>query len=88
MGYDKAKVTIDLEEYNSLTAKVKELEEKDQDAEKILYKKAIWALMVSTRGINSLADQELLKMGVGINITPDMGLRGGEEYKRLNVYAQ
>jgi hypothetical protein len=88
MGYDKPKVTIDLDEYNNLVARNKELEEKDTDAEKVLYKKAIWALLVSTSGINPEANRELVKMGVGINVAPDIGVKFGEDYKRMNVYAQ
>lgn len=88
MGYDKLKVTIDLEEYNILNAKVKELEAKDQDADKVLYKKDIWALLVSARGMNQSVDQELTKMGISIAIAPDLGYRSGEEYKRMTVNAK
>lgn len=88
MAYDKPKVTIDLEEYNHLYSKLKELEERDLNSEIALHKKAIVALIILAGGVsNPGIDKELVKQGVGLQII-DQGppYKRGEEYKALNVF--
>jgi len=53
MGYDKPKVTIDLEEYNELKSMVNQLRNEAADSDAALYKKAIFHSL-NCRG--SLAD--------------------------------
>jgi hypothetical protein len=45
MAYDKPKVTIDLEEYEDLKNKIKELDERLKGGDNILWQKACYYLM-------------------------------------------
>lgn len=49
MSYDKAKVSIDLQEYEDLKKRVKELEDADTQKEITRYKKALWITINNER---------------------------------------
>lgn len=78
MPYDKPKVTIDLEEYDYLKNRIKELNKKIDAHDTVLdleiYKKAIWAFLEADRGLTSDAERLMRSVGVEIVLTKDYNI--------------